>query len=347
MFTARQIGSKYVALTALSMLSPLACSAILGLEEAKKREPNAADGDSGGSANGGTSEISAGLSGVENSSDHNGGQPSGGMGDSGAGGLHNGGAAGEHTNGGEAGEPENAGAAGERGNGGAAGVSSGGSGAGEGGACSASRCATPSSAQLCLPSGKWDDPKLCGGGYCNGAGICGVCAVNSFSCTSATGLVCSAVGKWISNGSGDQCSCTVPAGRYLKAGPGLVLDTKTSLTWDSLMREAVSWPTASQTCEAAGMRLPLYNEWTGLMILLPPAKEAQCIPGISTPSPFDSAAFPGPFPTDPRLWTSRLESIPGNVVVIWMNFSNNAWSALETDSMTNSTTSHPYRCVSP
>ena len=217
--------------------------------------------------------------------------------------------------------------------------------------CTQSRCTTPSSAQACLASGKWDVVKKCAEGFCNGHGLCGACAANTFSCASQIGMLCSAEGGWVSSGSSDACYCTAPIGRFVRASQSLVLDTKTSLTWDSRLRQAATWPSAAQTCKGLGMRLPTVAEWRGLIIPLRLASDAHCVAG--TPlmaAPFDSAAFSGAVANSDKLWTGTPESsFPGFVLVVLMQFVPNTgqWFAADTDDNIKESTTHAYRCVKP
>ncbi len=166
----------------------------------------------------------------------------------------------------------------------------------------------------------------CSGGFCNDAGVCGVCANGSKhcsgnstqtcssgawgtlaacsnsacsegngcigSCTPNTfkcdGLanVCSATGTWVPTGATNPCSCNVP-NRFVKQSATLVLDTKTNLTWDINMRAAANWPTAVNTCTTAGMSVPTLAQWQGVMQLM--QGTTTCNSG--TP-PFDQAAMP-------------------------------------------------------
>jgi len=210
--------------------------------------------------------------------------------------------------------------------------------------CRADRCTASDTAQKC-EDGKWLLAEKCPGGSCYDSGTCGVCAKDTFSCPNQVGLLCSASGQWLSNGSSDACHCTAPGARFLRVGAKRVRDTKTSLTWESVMRPPAAWADAGSRCNNAGMRLPTMAEWRGLII---PTKEARCLPGLAQSlSPFDDAAFPGVVANHTVVWTGTTENgFAGNVSVVHLAFDfKSGWAALESDDVTKSTILHPYRCV--
>ncbi len=58
------------------------------------------------------------------------------------------------------------------------------------------QCSDASRTQTCSPSGAWEDPTLCAGGFCNGAGVCGVCAAGDKQCVNNGPQTCSPSGVW-------------------------------------------------------------------------------------------------------------------------------------------------------
>jgi sulfatase modifying factor 1 len=58
------------------------------------------------------------------------------------------------------------------------------------------QCSDASHTQTCSPSGAWEDPTLCSGGYCNGAGVCGVCQAGAKQCIGNGPQTCSPSGVW-------------------------------------------------------------------------------------------------------------------------------------------------------
>ena len=212
--------------------------------------------------------------------------------------------------------------------------------------CKVGRCPSPGVSQSCLSNGKWGPETKCATGFCNGSGECGECAADTFSCPSQIGLLCSERGKWITNNTNAPCHCTAPVGRFLKSGQDSVSDTKTSLTWDSIMQPAATWADAGQICEKRKMRLPTMAEWRGLIIPVLAAKDAHCAPGTAlNASPFDDAAFPGEVVGRTKLWTGTPEhGFPGFVLVAILAFDQKSgWTVMESDD--KPTTLHAYRCV--
>jgi hypothetical protein len=200
--------------------------------------------------------------------------------------------------------------------------------------------------EACSTTGVWGSPTACTNQACLTTGLCGgSCTPNTFECSSLIGLVCSTTGQWVSNGSTDACLCSAAAGRFTKAGTGLVLDTSTGLTWDMNMHSAATWTAASGICGNEGMRLPTFGEWTGVLLL------STCLYG--TPAPFDQAAMPTTngdlgLGTVYALWTGTVEPGYGgdDVFVLGLASPTSAgqqWATFNTDSTTMN--SYPYRCV--
>jgi hypothetical protein len=181
---------------------------------------------------------------------------------------------------------------------------------------------------------------------------CGAqCTPNRFQCgESAIGQVCSASGYWISNGSGDLCTCDVP-GRFLAVAGNLAEDTTTGLKWDRSTRSPDTWTNASATCNAAGLRLPTMYEWSTVVILNPDAGNGGC---AVNPTPFDQAAMPTTSAdlacnteteTTCSAWSSDAEAGNlGYVLVALFQGSPMSWQFTQSDDRTTGI-NLPFRCV--
>lgn len=193
--------------------------------------------------------------------------------------------------------------------------------------------------QTCGSLGKWDAGKVV-------VDQCGAaCTPNDLRCSVQIGQHCSSTGNWVGNESSAPCTCYVP-GRFRAAGPNLVLDSTTGLTWESALHPNTAWTAASKVCEDLGMRLPTTAEWKAIMVNTKPGV-ANCQPASV---PFDGAAMPTTSAqlggSAPKFWTNEPESgFPGFVRVLIMayNTPDLTWFPLESDDRV--TVEHLYRCV--